>query len=291
MLRRLLGFCLTVLCLLLAAGFLGAYHPAGDSLTVFRLPLAAAAAVVAGLVWLAGARKVAALGLLVSLAAAATTVPYIIRDAVGSHDLTLYQKNVSFRPEDPARMAEDILAAGADIVTLQEINRETRVIPEALAEAYPTQVICRFSTVGGPAVLSSWPERPGSGQCFPDEGMAVVGLDTPAGPVTAVSLHLHWPWPYGQSDQLERLLPRLERLERPVVIAGDFNMVAWSSALARIGAATGTDLVGRARTSFDLGYLGLAIDHVLAPGGVGTRAVRGLLGSDHKGIMAEILLP
>ena len=119
--------------------------------------------------------------------------------------------------------------------------------------------------------------------------MVSAQLDTPFGDVTVVALHVHWPWPYGQEKQLESLRPALEALEGPVLIGGDFNMVPWSSAIERISAATGTQVIGGLHITKTLfaGVIQLPIDHVLVPEGWRAFAKTGPpLGSDHRSVIA-----
>ena len=116
-------------------------------------------------------------------------------------------------------------------------------------------------------------------------------LRTPDGPVWLVSVHLHWPYPYRQPEQVELILPILERLEGPVIIGGDFNMVPWSNTMGRIEAAARAEVLGPMVTTYWLRDLvPLSIDHVLAPAG-GTVFARTWLGSDHAGLVARFDLP
>ncbi len=114
-------------------------------------------------------------------------------------------------------------------------------------------------------------------------------VEGPQGRLWLVSIHLHWPWPYRQAAQLATLVPMIEGLDGPTVIAGDFNMVRWSTALGALRTAGRVRNAGPVRGTYpQFGpLLVLPIDHVLAPGG-GTVALRPLLGSDHLGLVAEV---
>ncbi|MDJ0827873.1 MAG: endonuclease/exonuclease/phosphatase family protein [Rhodobacter sp.] len=276
--------------LALAASHLGALHALGDSLAVFRLHFVALAAALALALAVTGRRVGLVLAVAAVLGGGQAVWGWVWSPGgAGAGTLTVYQKNLSFRLADPEAVAADILAAGPDIVTLQEVTGRTAAVLDALAESYPTQLRCPFAAVGGVAVASRFPAVPGSGTCAEGQGLAALRVETPSGPVTLASLHLHWPWPYRQRDQLRRLLPHLAALTGPVVLGGDFNMVPWSHTVRRVEAATGALRTGPARPSFPRwSWLPLPIDHVLAPGGTGQTQIRPRLGSDHRGLLARV---
>ena len=140
------------------------------------------------------------------------------------------------------------------------------------------------------AILSRWPFA-GAPLCPEGTGLVSAPVATPSGRVTAVALHLHWPWPFGQAAQVEDLLPVLADLPRPVILGGDFNAVPGSQAVRRIAEATGTSRAGPLRPSFFLRRLmPITIDHVLAPEGVAAMSeMRPRLGSDHRGQRVSLL--
>lgn len=282
----------------LAGGFLGAVHPAGDSLAVFRSALAAALLALSAGAALLGMPRLGLAGAVFAVAGAATLIPHWRPGAAAAsgtgpgRELTHYQKNLWVRLPDADPVAADILDAAPDLVTLQEVRDRGDPVIARLAAAYPTVVQCPYTRVGGVAVLSRFPAVPGTILCQPGSGVVAVVLDTPAGPVRAVSIHLHWPWPCGQPAQIGAILGALGPFAGPTVIGGDFNMVRWSHALRRIAAATGTAPVGPSRVTLrgKRGVLNLSIDHVLAPGGQGSAELRPRLGSDHDGVLARIVL-
>ena len=283
---RLILFC--TLALLLAS-YLGALHPLGDSLAVFRIWLAAAVFVFSFALIFGKARRFAQVGLLAAVASAA---PIILSANAGTAPsdaaYSLYQKNLYFNVDSPLKTAIDIRASNPDFVTLQELASNNRRVLTDLKRAYPSMQFCPFVTVGGTAVLSRWPRIKGSEICADGYGLAGMQVETPDGPVWVLSVHLHWPYPYGQAEHVKILLPMIEALDGPVVIAGDFNMVPWSSVVRKFGRATGTTRAGHVfATMHQLdGLVPLPIDHVLTPGGNGTISARPKLGSDHLGVLA-----
>ncbi|NOR62704.1 MAG: hypothetical protein GQ535_09460 [Rhodobacteraceae bacterium] len=276
----------------LIGGYFGAYHPAGDSLAVFR-PYAMAAlffAMFGFALWRQSLLTYFSLGLLVfgafSLRAQLTNPPAVV-------GFSLMQHNNLFK-NDSRGLVDYALANAPDIITLQEITTESVQQLAALRPDYPYQVICPFATVGGVAILSKFRFVGEQGEgCLEGRGMVSARVQLPAGDVTVVSLHLHWPWPYGQQAHLADLLPKLEGLKGPVFIGGDFNMVAWSNVVSRIEAATDSKAIGGFRFTKTLfsGLVHLPIDHVLAPANWPASAVRGpRLGSDHNSVIAHFAL-
>ncbi|EKE45182.1 hypothetical protein OCGS_0877 [Oceaniovalibus guishaninsula JLT2003] len=269
---------------LLLAGFGGRLHPAGDSLAVARIWL-----VVAGLIWIGAfvlrhaVRLRAALSLgAVLLAIAATTSAGWLQVAGRAVGPTVYQKNMSFRLRDTTALANDILALRPDIVTLQEIDDDNASLRQQISAALPSWHRCVSDTVGGEAIATHWPVLDRA--CGP--GAAALRVQSPAGPLWIVSVHLHWPWPARQARQVADLLPWLETLDRPVIVAGDFNMVPWSWAVRSIARATGTARAGAPLHTFRVRSVApVAIDNILLPGGTGRAATRPPLGSDHWGLV------
>ncbi len=288
-LKLALNLALIALLAALLASYGGALHPAGDSLAVFRGQMALGLVVVVPLLAAIRLRRraTAVLGL---AAIAGLPVAWAGQSASVFHsdtNFSLYQKNLSFRAHDLSPLETDIRATSADFVTLQEVTGANAALIRALSDTLPTAQFCGFAGVGGVAVLSRWPKVAGSGIC--DDGLAAMQVETPRGRVWLVSLHLHWPWPYGQAAQVNRLLPALQTLDGKVVLGGDFNMVPWSHTYAEIARATRAQRANAAQGTLALagGWLTLPIDHVLGPYG-GEAGLRPRLGSDHMGVLARI---
>jgi endonuclease/exonuclease/phosphatase (EEP) superfamily protein YafD len=273
----------------LVGGLVGAWHPIGDSLAVFRLYLAGALGIL-GVVMLIGDRKGALVALLTALGFGGPLVWQMANVPHQGSNLRLYQKNILFRNDDLAALETDIRASRADVVTLQEVSEPNLILLSDLKDMLPHQHFCPFAAVGGVAMLSAFDPIPNQRICA--KGMAAMQVNVPDnGPVWLISIHLHWPWPYGQAAHVNELLPVLEGLEGPVIMAGDFNMVRWSSALARMRDAVGAEQAGPVRMTYPLvgGWVPIGIDHVLGPKG-GAVETRPSLGSDHLGLLADMPL-
>lgn len=272
-----------------AGSFLGYVHPVGDSLAVFRPVWIIGTLIICAALWRNRLARVVALGAV--LAAGVTFVPAWSWVAPKSHaSVTVYQKNLLFRPTDRADFVADILASPTDVVTLQEVSRANQPLLETLRTAYPHQLLCNGHRVGAVAILSRTPLDRTS--CGSQPGFARAVTVVNGVPVQVISLHLFWPWPYGQAQQVAALVPDLSPLEGGMtVVGGDFNMVAEGRSIADLERATGTSRVGPRVTTYDLFGYPLGIDHVLATGGIGALSVRPLLGADHYGLVAAIEWP
>ena len=186
-----------------------------------------------------------------------------------------------------AALAADIRATRPDIVTLQELTSRNAPLVRDLRAEYPHQASCALVEWARVAILSRWPVE---GEiCLEGQGLVGIQVMSPDGPFWAFSLHAFWPWPHGQADQLNTILPMLGDLEEPVVIAGDFNMVPWSYALRSIERSIGGTRAGPLFSTLTKMGAPLPIDHVYAPGG-GQAVARPLLGSDHSGVLAKVFV-
>ena len=214
MMHRLVATLVLSLGLLLLLGFGGRFHGAGDSLAVGRPLVVLGLAVFGSLLITMGRWRLGVVGMVLAVLGAVSLVP-----GGGGTDVpetgrtyAAYQKNLLFLLPDVAPVVSDIETADVDFVMLQEVHARNRPILDALRREYPHQHLCPFAAVGGVAVLSRWPivERRA---CRDASGLAMARVETPDGLLWIVSVHLHWPFPYGQAVQLESALPDLATLE------------------------------------------------------------------------------
>ncbi len=297
--NRVVRFCKFAggLALLVAGlGFLGAWHPALVSLSVFRLYAAGVLGGAAVLCVVSGARWRGAIWALLGLAIWASSgqmrpghAP--IAQAQKSTILSHYQKNVLFNTQGLSLIVNDILEAQADSVSLQEVSQAHLEDLSALNATYPTQHKCLSKAFGGTVVLSRF-EALSEGICLDASRAAAIQVAGPEGPFWVVSVHLFWPWPRSQAAQLERLVPELAKLDGPKVISGDFNMVPWGEPIGEIAQAGQVALLApRPVTLVQFGgVLRVPIDLILVTGGEGAVERRARLGSDHFGLLARYRL-
>jgi endonuclease/exonuclease/phosphatase (EEP) superfamily protein YafD len=285
-----IGVALGIAVTSLAGGYLGWLHPLGDSLAVGRGIAAAAILVIAVFASFAGLRMAAFVSMLLALLTGGQVLlAYSWPGLTGSY--SVYQKNMLFRNAELAALTDDIRAANAQIVTLQEVSKPNEDLLKAVKDIYPHQQFCPGRPVGGTAILTRLTPVPGTAFCGP----GLAAMQVVAGPVDnpdrfwIVSVHLHWPWPYYQAQHVDLLLPILDRLQGPAIMAGDFNMVRWAHSVTRMAEILEIRPAGPTFGS----YIGLSevfrlpIDHVFAPDG-GRVVPRGAFGSDHLGLLAEV---
>lgn len=277
--------------LLALASWGGPLHPAGDTLSVLRVPLLVLAAL--AVIWTAWPRRLRwpAAGLcLLALGQVGGMKLY----APAPGPFTVYQKNLWYGNPQAEALASEIIAQAPDVVTLQEVSAGNRRVLDLLRPGYPHQHLCT-SHGWSVAVLSRHPVVAGETLCSQGRGLAGLRVSLPEGPVWVLSVHLLWPWPHGQRPQADRIEALVTGLEGPVVLAGDFNMMPWGSDVRRLVRATGVRRAGPLAPTywlrpFDLPLaLPLPLDQVYATGG-GAASVRPLLGSDHAGVLARVVL-
>jgi len=295
MIRRCLSFVtfLTMACL--ALGFTGRVWPLGDSLAVFRLPNVLLLGVL--ILTLQKTRFFyLALGVAI-LSALSIAINYIPQNIDDKTVYRLYQKNMSFLVEDRSALKADVLAAETDFITLQEVTLPdgTQANLEFISNLkthFPYQLTCPSARVGGVAILSRWPST--EGHCFDFDGAGAMQVETPAGRIWVVSVHLYWPYPFTQAYQIKRLTAHIDSLEGPKIIAGDFNSVPWSYSVKALKRASGTRVSRPVINSFELPHIPLTIpiDHVLLPIGAKAKTERrDKKGSDHYGLLVTFNLP
>ena len=279
-LRRFALFCSWAIAAALIAGQFGAFHPAADSFSHLRLHLV-----------------VLALPFLLLLLITRSWIngfllAIVITVSIGS--LGQLFGNLNHNNADAGRVAAYIEEMRPDVVTLQEAAVESPRVTKRLKEAYPHQVICRYRGEVGIAVLSRTPFS-GTG-CMNDYRLAWATVSKDGKNTTVASLHLRWPYPLPQAEQIDALSGVWDQLDTPLAITGDFNAVPWSHAVQKVAAQSGTRVVPGLRRSFTWGdnWLGdlmaLPIDHALISPTlkVGGAALGPHVSSDHLPLIVDI---
>lgn len=264
-------------------GFAGRLYPAADSLSLFRLVLG----VICLMAMLIRMRLVWRVMLGVTAGAALVTTLPLLFGGTSGEALTIYSKNIWYRNPELTALAADIIASQAEVVTLQEVSARNENLLNLLAADYPHQHLCRFSGWSGIAVLSVHPIT--ATRCTEQRSMAAAQITDKGREFWVGSIHLPWPYPYANDKAANAAVALISKLDGPVVIAGDFNIFPWADSVQRLQIATQTMPVRPLRPTYYLNGLPLLLDHVHAPGG-GQATYRPLLGSDHYGVLARVLL-
>lgn len=217
-------------------------------------------------------------------------------------DLRLLWFNVlAGNPTPPERLVAAIRASGADVVLLAEAV-PLRGALDALADLYPYRLGCSETARCGLVLLSRFPVDRPRFHDFPSgpDRMLRVVLDVPGhGSIALAGIHETKPWYLGltggEAEAIRwGLRPGAQAL--PLLVAGDFNAAPWSLRMRRLQGEQG---LGFARWPVPTwpaaaGPLGVPIDHVLVRDGVGILRLAPWgadLGSNHRGLIAEIALP
>jgi endonuclease/exonuclease/phosphatase (EEP) superfamily protein YafD len=295
LLQRLVIFGLFALIVMIIAGFAGRVHPLFDSIGHFRLHLLMLLGVGVGVALLLRVRRIAAFSTAVFAVCLFSLLPLKFSGSqtpAGSSALKLVQLNVLFNNQNPDRAANWIREQKPDVVTLQEVSKRSGVVMDLLRADLPHQIDCRFASVGGVAILSRHPIA--GSKCLKGEGFVWARVQLNGQDLTIGSFHAHWPYPYRQSEQIDRLEAEFKAMPRPVILAGDFNAAPWSFAVQRVASASETSVVGGLRLTLRMGpppfgpLPFMPIDHVFAPKEFATQSIiKGpALGSDHHPIVA-----
>ncbi len=300
-----------VVALPLLAGAFGRLHPALDSIGHFRIHLAAVlAAVGPALASIPGFRLSGAAAALLGIWAIANAtglslVPglgrveasHVPRNQIGAV-YRLLHLNLRYDNPEPEKVLSAIGRERPDVVTLNEVSGMWAAKLRLLESAYPYRIVCAIDNqAGGVAILSLRPFAEGTaGECLEGGTFATSTIDFGGRFVEVGALHLHRPWPFDQSGQIEDLKPLLGQMAETALLAGDVNATPWSAASARIAEAAGMVAVGPSsptwlyhRLPASLGFAGLPIDRIFAKGKVSVLAVDTLAsaGSDHLPVLAE----
>lgn len=276
----LAGLCVLFLIL----GFAGAWHPMLDAISAGRwlaifagLACLAVAAVLQGHVKTA-VGLIACIGLLVVLLANPRP------DTPGN--VRIYSKNLLYHHADFASVVSDIIRMDPHVVALQEVSQINETMLDDLRDRFPYQARCPWQGWNGMAVLSRWPLGADGPDCSPERSVMASKVERPEGHFWMVNVHLQQPWPDVQWQFLDLAHPILQRVNGPAVVAGDFNTMPWTAAPRRIAKLTGTQLIEPAKPTFRLWGVGLPLDQVWGAGG--RAQIRPFLGSDHRGVVADV---
>ncbi|WP_274629648.1 endonuclease/exonuclease/phosphatase family protein [Arvimicrobium flavum] len=298
----------------LVAGFFGAWHPAFDSFAHFRVHLAvlmglAALPVLFSAWWGHG---LVALLLAAGAVASALGVPALGIGPVhagfqtrinGAPSYTLMHLNLLYNNDQPEKALALVRDRRPDILLLSEASDMwAQRLKDMLAD-YPYQLRCgRGTRLGGAAILSRLPFSPDRRtQCSDNGRLAIAGVELGDRAMDVAALHVGWPWPADQADEIARLSPLLSSLGTTAILAGDLNATPWSNAARRVAAAGDLTLIRSPGPTWLFRWLpaslrplvGLPIDHVYAKGDVVLHSGETLeeVGSDHLPILIEFSLP
>lgn len=308
LLPALLAVLATALSLPLVAGYWGSLHPAFDSMAHFRLHLAALLALSAApLLFVRGWRQIGAAGTVLGLAAiSATLAPGMRAGQAAAHAETmpaaqyrLLQMNLRYDNATPKKVFSLIGETRPDVVTLNEVSRMWVGQLKFLEASYPYRIICPPpARIGGVAILSRRPFlHPSAAACHDRGAMATATISFGGSAVDIAALHLGWPWPFEQRNQVGRVAPTVAQLGDTAILAGDLNATPWSATARRLAAAGELTTLGGIGPTWFLPFfpesirrlVGLPIDNIFTKGRIVPITVKrpGSAGSDHLPVLFE----
>mgnify|MGYP003628328146 CR=1 FL=1 len=299
-LRRFSLFCSWAIAAALIAGQFGAFHPAADSFSHLRLHLVVLAAPFLLLLLITRA-WINALFLTTVIVISVGSLGQLFGGSMladagprSPGHLRILSLNMNHNNAHTDQVAAYIGKMQPDVVTLQEAAVEPPRVTKRLRDAYPHQVICRYRGAVGIAVLSRTAFT--ATGCMNDHRLAWATVAKDGKNTTVASLHLRWPYPLPQAEQIDALSGIWDQLDTPLVITGDFNAVPWSHSVQKLAAQSGTRVVPGLRRSFTWGdnWLGdlmaLPIDHALISPTLkaGGAAVGPHVSSDHLPLILDL---
>ena len=255
-----------------------------------------------------------------------SAISYQPRPGNGQPETRLMSQNIFGLNYDMKRLARIIRQQDPDIIALQEYFKEQQAgLHPRIVRDYPFFMLCGGRKRSFIALYSKTEFSMKNGtRCAENPELAnnpaariIAGLrDAGGNEYTLVITHLNWPIqinPLFRSDlgpgeklaavsarkqgEWQELTAEINRIEGPVVVAGDFNSTGWSFAMNQFSRDTGLIRHSRGLLTYPkLLYLDgwretvpfLSIDHVLASQDVYMREIRvgEQTGSDHLPLYA-----
>jgi endonuclease/exonuclease/phosphatase (EEP) superfamily protein YafD len=288
------------------AGMTAPVLPFFELFNHFRPFLIAGAIVLAILVWIVRSRALrvtAIAGLALNLILAAVPFLYAAPTAASASapHLRVMTMNIWGRNNDIERMRDEILKQQPDVIVFQEFRSHHQPLLDALRPTMPFQQICTAQSPCGLAMASRipWTTTGAIGEGDQGGNPPLIWADFATAdkpPFRIYGVHLAWPFdPIDQAANIDWLIDYLPRLDRPYIIAGDFNLSPWSWKLNKLTAETGLRRHVTWALSWPLHRLMpfVLIDNVLATPGFANLSAQSAdrVGSDHAPLVVDLSLP
>lgn len=238
-----------------------------------------------------GAIFVALLGLLASASVMLPELAGALRvrpEAPASGTITMMTHNLFGLNYEMNQVIAVIRAEDPDIIVLQEyFGEQAKDLHPLLLADYPFFARCRGGKRANLGLYSRIPfEQVQDGACPSDAygtsrtAHILASFKTGDGkPFSVVTTHMDWPIPVGrQHEQLNALSQVLDKIEGPMILAGDFNSTPWSYSLRDFVARNGFTRETMNLVTYPLRWFYLRawrdtipflpLDHVMTRGGV-----------------------
>ncbi len=250
------------------------------------------------------AAPLAGLALLLHAASVGPTLVPTARAAAGAERLRVVAANVLYVNPSPEVLLEELLAARADVLVLEEVSPRWLELLERprVRAAYPHRDVIVREDAFGIAVLSRHPIA--RSELVDLEGVPMIDATvTPRDGASLRVMAVHTLPPVDETyaavwrAQLATLAARVRAIDEPLVVAGDLNATLFHDgvrALVRAGVADVHDAVGRGHAStWPNGVFPappIALDHVLVSRHLApVRVAEGVgAGSDHRPLIVDL---
>ena len=295
-----LGFVLGALgvATLAILGLFGFAVPEFDLLNhaqIFLLPGTVIALVILAIALRGWWRSAAIIYALVGLAASANVIlPETVSSlqarptAPTSGSITMMTHNLFGMNYEMEKVTAAILAEDPDIIVLQEyFGEQATDLHPALLQTYPYFVRCRGGKRANLGLYSRIPfDQVDDGAC-PNNAYGttrtahiLAKFQTEDGKTfSVITTHMDWPIPVSrQREQLSALSDVVDKIEGPMILAGDFNSTAWSYSLRDFVAGNGLVRETLNMLTFPMSWFYfdawrdtipfLPLDHVMTRGGI-----------------------
>ena len=202
--------------------------------------------------------------------------------------------------ENGAPIADFILASQADVVEIFEAEPILSQM-DRITQLYPYRIGCGAMTPDCDSLLLS--KKPFLTQEIRSIGglwnnrFILANIDMDGQPVNFVSTHLSKPYfDEFHQNELELLAQRVNGMNGPVILAGDFNASVIAPDMRDFLAATGLRHVFPEPATWpaEAGAYGISIDHVFARAPlrlISVKQIPDAMGSNHFGMMTEFSVP
>ena len=262
---------------------------------IFLLPATLVGLVIVAVLLGGTLRSVAAIIMLVGVAASANVMlPEFLGSlrarptAPASGTVTMMTHNLFGMNYEMEKVVAAIRGEDPDIIVLQEYFGEqaTDLHPLLLAD-YPFFVRCRGGKRANLGLYSRLPLTQVEDGACPNNAYGttrtahiLAEFQTEDGkPFSVITTHMDWPLPVArQREQLSALSAVVDKIEGPMILAGDFNSTPWSYALRDFVARNGLarETVNLVTYPLSWYYFGawrdtipfLPLDHVMTRGGI-----------------------
>lgn len=211
-------------------------------------------------------------------------------------EMTFLNYNVLASNRTAGEAVDYIVSSAPDVALVMETPGVASYIPD-IESVLPYRLGCEERSRCDISLFSRYPIVEGSVREIPPfrrSRLVIAPMDIGNLRVTVVGIHLSKPYFDEAADvELWALRGVLNRIEGPLVLAGDFNSAIWSAPLARLGRAQELSPGPSypATWPVELGALGVPIDNVFTRGNariLEIAAGENSFGSNHRYLLARI---